>query len=71
MFTNRLRLEPRRPAAPPAPNSDAFMFCSTSCLPVTPDFAQWQQALYQWAYEQAREMLRPSLVERDWLGVWN
>jgi hypothetical protein len=47
------------------------MVCSTSCLPVTPDFAQWQQALYQWAYEQAREMLRPSLVERDWLGVWN
>ena len=30
-----------------------------------------QQALYEWAYQQAREVLRPSLLERDLLAVWN
>jgi hypothetical protein len=40
-------------------------------VPVAPDFSQWQVALYQWAFAQAQELLRPSLFERDWLGVWN
>jgi hypothetical protein len=31
----------------------------------------WQIALYQWAFEQAREVAKPSLLERDLLAVWN
>jgi hypothetical protein len=30
-----------------------------------------QQLLYQIAFERAREVARPSLPERDLLGVWN
>jgi hypothetical protein len=40
-------------------------------FPPGAQFAPWQQALYQWAYNQAQELLKPSLYERDWLGVWN
>ena len=31
----------------------------------------WQQTVYQQAFEQALAVVRPSLVERDLLGVWN
>jgi hypothetical protein len=30
-----------------------------------------QRSIYQWAYEQARAVVRPSLLERDLLAVWN
>jgi hypothetical protein len=38
---------------------------------LTPE--QWQllQQLYQRAFEQAQEIARPSLPERDLAGVWN
>jgi hypothetical protein len=32
---------------------------------------QWQQRVYQLAFEQAQAVVRPSLPERDLLGVWN
>ena len=32
---------------------------------------QAQQGIYQMAWENAQAMLRPSLPERDLLGVWN
>jgi hypothetical protein len=31
----------------------------------------WQQQLYRWAFAQAQAVVRPSLPERDLLGVWN
>jgi hypothetical protein len=31
----------------------------------------WQQELYRWALAQAQAVVRPSLPERDLLGVWN
>ena len=31
----------------------------------------WQQELYRWAFAQAQAVVRPSLPERDLLGVWN
>jgi hypothetical protein len=37
-------------------------------------FISWQPAqrgIYQIAWENAQAMLRPSLPERDLLGVWN
>jgi hypothetical protein len=70
-FNRRLR-EPLSPQPPPAPPASAFVMIPTGFFfPVTPDVAQWQQALYQWAYNQAQELNKPSLFERDWLGVWN
>lgn len=60
------------PACADAPPSSAFVLWTPGCFfPVSADFSQWQQALYELAYHQARELLRPSLMERDWLGVWN
>jgi hypothetical protein len=37
----------------------------------SPAFAQWQQDLYQWALREAQAVVRPSILERDLLGVWN
>jgi hypothetical protein len=37
----------------------------------SPDFALWQQDLYRRALEEAQAVVRPSLPERDLLGVWN
>jgi hypothetical protein len=32
---------------------------------------QWQQQIYRLAFEQAQAVVRPSILERDLLGVWN
>lgn len=32
---------------------------------------RWQQQVYQWAFEQAQAVNKPSWIERDLLGVWN
>ena len=63
----------RLPAPPtPAAAPDAFVLLSVASLPAVPaDQAQWQRALYQWAFEEAQAVARPSLPERDLLGVWN
>jgi hypothetical protein len=60
------------PAPPaPAPAPGAFVLCPVG-LPLVPaGYALWQQALYQWAFAQAQEVVRPSLPERDLLAVWN
>jgi hypothetical protein len=54
------------------PPDQPFIIVPLSWLPpVAP--AQWLyvQAIYQWAFAQAQEVMRPSIVERDLLGVWN
>jgi hypothetical protein len=38
---------------------------------LTPEQWLWQQALYQWAFREAQAVVRPSLLERDLLAVWN
>ena len=66
MSRNRIRHAMTPPVAP------AFVLVPMSWLPqVAP--AQWVyvQALYQWAFAQAQEVVRPSILERDLLGVWN
>lgn len=69
MFHNRFRQD-SVPA--PQPSADAFLLCPVACLPgVNANQAQWQQALYQWALAEAVAVARPSLLERDLLGVWN
>jgi hypothetical protein len=66
MFRNRIR---QAMTSPPEP---AFVLVPLCWLPpVVP--AQWLyvQALYQWAFEQAQQVIQPSILERDLLGVWN
>jgi hypothetical protein len=49
-----------------------FMICPVAliqALPVTNPALQF--AIYQQAFELAKEMARPSIVELDLLGVWN
>ncbi len=70
MFNNRFRSAvPTQPIANPSPSPAAFLFCP---LPVLP-FSQChgQQELYAWALAQAQAVVRPSILERDLLGVWN
>ena len=66
MFRNRFRQ-----TMTPPPNVAFVLVPLASLPPLTP--AQWiyQQALYQWAFAQAQQVMRPSILERDLLGVWN
>ncbi len=63
---------PKRPVRDPSPSPAAFLLCPVACLPAGTESSRLQQqALYEWAYQMAREVLRPSILERDLLGVWN
>jgi len=71
MHANRLRLaQPYRFNLPQAPEqavaAGSFVLCPLPCLG-----AARTQQLYRQAFEQARAVVRPSLPERDLLGVWN
>jgi hypothetical protein len=57
-----------RPAVPGL-NPANFFFCAIPCG--DPALAAFQNDLYRWAYERARAVAAPSLVERDLAGVWN
>jgi hypothetical protein len=66
---NRIRLP--RPAAPGALPA-AFMLYPVVCMPfMSAAQAMWMESLYRLALEQAQEIARPSLPDRDLLGVWN
>ena len=66
MFRHRFR---HIMTPPPIP---AFVVVPLTCLPpLSPVQWAYQQALYQWAFDQAQRVVRPSIVERDLLGVWN
>jgi hypothetical protein len=73
MFYNRFSsAAPARPMAEPSPSPAAFLLCPLVCLPVcSPAQGHWQQSLYEWAFSQAKAVVRPSLPERDLLAVWN
>ena len=61
---------PRPPA--PAPISSAFALWPAELFPgASPEQWIWQKFLYQRALELAQAVMRPSLLERDLLGVWN
>jgi hypothetical protein len=76
MRTTRFSAEPEpvrlpRPPAPP-PNPAGFVLFPVGSFPgQCPNQWLWQQSLYQRAFEAAQEVVRPSLPERDLLGVWN
>ena len=68
---NRNRLQLPRPAAP-AISPAAFVLYPVICMPfASAAQALWMELLYRHALEQAQEVARPSLPERDLLGVWN
>ena len=75
MHSHRFRnqLSGMRPAAAPAQASPgAFVLCPAALLQgVDSGRCLWQQQVYQWAFEQAQAVVRPSILERDLLGVWN
>jgi hypothetical protein len=57
---------PRAPV--PAITANGFVLCP---IVAQPPLAAFQQAVYQLALEQAKAVVRPSLLERDLVGVWN
>jgi hypothetical protein len=65
--TDHYRL-PQPPVPPPGPG--AFLACPLG-PGQTAEQRLWQAALYQLAFERAQAVVRPSLLERDLLGVWN
>jgi hypothetical protein len=70
MFFNRFRSAvPAQPIVNPSPSPAAFLFCPVAVLPLPQ--CPGQQELYAWALAQAQAVVRPSLLERDLLGVWN
>lgn len=73
MPRNRImaEIDPIRLPQPPSAGitPQAFMMYPMTAQSVTQ--AVWQVQLYQWALEQALAVARPSLPERDLLGVWN
>jgi hypothetical protein len=73
MHRFRNLLEARRLPAPPAPqpSSAGFVGCPVALLPLAGSGVGAWQHVYQLAFEQAQAVVRPSLPERDLLGVWN
>ncbi|HWG41651.1 MAG TPA: hypothetical protein VN688_02615 [Gemmataceae bacterium] len=73
MFFNRLHSAvPVQRVVDPAPSPEGFLLCPLGGLPVcSAEHSQWQQSLYEWALAQAKAVVRPSLLERDMLAVWN
>jgi len=74
MLRNRITMhdpKPLRLPQPPAatPNPWAFVLVAVP----TVSSQQWtaQQWIYQQAFEAAQAVVRPSILERDLLGVWN
>lgn len=65
--------EDRLPQPPsPSPLPGSFVLCPmVLCQGFFPAQLPWQWQLYQAAFEQAQAVNRPSLPERDLLGVWN
>jgi hypothetical protein len=73
MFFSRFRsAAPARTVTNPSPAPENFLLCPVAHSPfVCPAHCRWQQELYAWALAQAQAVARPSLLERDLLGVWN
>jgi hypothetical protein len=76
MERNRFSPETRLAQLPRAPRSEVrpagFVLLPLG-LVLGPAAEQWlwQQWVYLRAFEQAQAVVRPSLLERDLLGVWN
>jgi hypothetical protein len=52
-------------------NTSGFCMCPLGLVPGAGASMAWQQRIYQLAFAEAQAVVRPSLPERDLLGVWN
>jgi hypothetical protein len=59
--------QPPRPAVAPT----AFILCPIAWQAMLPAQQCFLLAIYQAAFQEAQAVARPSLPERDLLGVWN
>ncbi len=73
MYRNRIStMLPPQPVPEPTPSPSAFVLCPVVWFPaVSAAHGHWQQDLFRWALAQAQAVVRPSILERDLLGVWN
>jgi hypothetical protein len=64
---------PRLPhPAAPAMSLAGFVACPVQVIHgLVGNWQAWQQAVYLAAFAEAQAVARPSLLERDLLGVWN
>jgi hypothetical protein len=60
-----------QPAAPAFHPLSFMMWPLTLTQGLTAEQQRWQGSIYQAAFAQAQAVARPSLPERDLLGVWN
>jgi len=74
MHTNRIQNHLNRishfEAPLPQPTSSGFVWLP-SLFAAAGVMQEWQLAVYQRAFAEAQAVVRPSLPERDLLGVWN
>jgi len=74
MFRNRITMYESEPMPLPQLPAPAANLCAFVLLPV-PFVSQEQWTAQQWIYQQAlaaaQAVVRPSIIERDLLGVWN
>jgi hypothetical protein len=71
-FLDRMRREPPSPAAAPVVCPVGFMACPTVLRQgVAADPFLWQQRIYEMALEQAKAVVRPSILERFQADLMN
>ena len=74
MFRNRITMqepEPLHLPHPPGPQPHPWAFVLVAIPCQCQQQMTQQQWLYQQAFEAAQAVVRPSIVARDLLGVWN
>ena len=76
MFRHRIAMEADyyRLPQPPEPRIEigSFQVCPTSVLcTCTPEQMNGAIQLYHWAFEQAKAVARPAVIERELFALWN
>jgi len=69
-FQNLIEETSPRRITSPALVPGAFLLCPVPVV-ASPVERSFLQQVYQWAFEQAQAVVRPSWLERDPLGHWN
>ena len=72
-FRNLLRENRLSPSFASQPSLKGFICCPASVLQTLQgqQLSRQQQQIYQMAFQEAQAVARPSILERDLLGVWN
>ncbi|HYV39993.1 MAG TPA: hypothetical protein VE988_30185 [Gemmataceae bacterium] len=74
MFRNRITMYEQENNPLPQNHAQGFNPCAFSMMAVSaccPQQSAVQQWIYQQAFQAAQACVRPSILERDLLGVWN